>query len=78
MIDTHAQIKMLLADALHLSAQIYLIINTDTVPDRGIVRKVERLASHQFGIIAMLVGEQIHDDAWKVALNERRIPIFNH
>ncbi|AXT96610.1 DUF2868 domain-containing protein [Moraxella catarrhalis] len=77
-IDTHAQIKMLLADALHLSAQIYLIINTDTVPDRGIVRKVERLASHQFGIIAMLVGEQIHDDAWKVALNERRIPIFNH
>lgn len=77
-IDTHEQIKTLLADALSLSAQIYLIINTDTVPDRGIVRKVERLTSHQFGIIAMLVGEQIHDDAWKVVLNERRIPIFHH
>lgn len=77
-IDTHEQIKTLLADALSLSAQIYLIINTDTAPDRGIVRKVERLTSHQFGIIAMLVGEQIHDDAWKVVLNERRIPIFNH
>lgn len=77
-IDTHEQIKTLLADALHLSAQIYLIINTDTAPDRGIVRKVERLTSHQFGIIAMLVGEQIHDDAWKVVLNERRIPIFHH
>lgn len=77
-IDTHEQIKTLLADALSLSAQIYLIINTDTAPDRGIVRKVERLTSHQFGIIAMLVGEQIHDDAWKVVLNERRIPIFHH
>lgn len=77
-IDTHEQIKTLLADALSLSAQIYLIINTDTAPDRGIVRKVERLTSHQFGIIAMLVGEQIHDDAWKVVLNERCIPIFNH
>lgn len=77
-IDTHAQIDTLLADALHSSAQIYLIINTDTAPDRGIVRKVERLASHQFGIMVMLVGEQIHDDAWKVVLNERRIPIFNH
>lgn len=77
-IDTHEQIKTLLADALSLSAQIYLIINTDTAPDRGIVRKVERLTSYQFGIIAMLVGEQIHDDAWKVVLNERRIPIFHH
>lgn len=77
-IDTHEQIKTLLADALSLSAQIYLIINTDTAPDRGIVRKVERLTSHQFGIIAMLVGEQIHDDAWKVVLNERCIPIFHH
>lgn len=77
-IDTHEQIKTLLADALSLSAQIYLIINTNTAPDRGIVRKVERLTSHQFGIIAMLVGEQIHDDAWKVVLNERRIPIFHH
>ena len=77
-IDTHEQIKTLLADALSLSAQIYLIIITDTAPDRGIVRKVERLTSHQFGIIAMLVGEQIHDDAWKVVLNERRIPIFHH
>lgn len=77
-IDTHEQIKTLLADALSLSAQIYLIINTDTAPDRGIVRKVERLTSHQFGIIAMLVGEQIHDDAWKVVLNEHRIPIFHH
>lgn len=77
-IDTHEQIKTLLTDALSLSAQIYLIINTDTAPDRGIVRKVERLTSHQFGIIAMLVGEQIHDDAWKVVLNERRIPIFHH
>ena len=77
-IDTHEQIKTLLADALSLSAQIYLIINTDTAPDRGIVRKVEQLASYQFGIIVMLVGKQIHDDAWKVVLNERRIPIFHH
>ena len=77
-IDTRAQIDALLLDAHHLSAQIYLVINTDTAPDRGILRKVERLAHHQFGIIAMLVGGQAHDDAWRSALNERRIPIFNH
>ncbi|MFC0820824.1 DUF2868 domain-containing protein [Moraxella marmotae] len=76
-IDTKAQIDDFLQKAHQSSAQICLIINTDTAPDRGIVRKIERLASHQFGLVAILTGDDsTHLTAWQQALHERQIAII--
>ncbi|VEG13613.1 DUF2868 domain-containing protein [Moraxella cuniculi] len=73
-VDSQQQIQELLAQAESLAAQIYLIVNSDTPPDRGIIRKVEQLSKHPFGMIVALSGtHRTHDDAWQLALNQRQI-----
>lgn len=77
-VDDHDDILRLLDDANQNTAQICLIINTDTVPDRGILRKIERIGTHPYGIVAVLVGDDhSHLPAWQDALSARNIAIFD-
>lgn len=78
-VDGRDDITRLLTQADQLSAQICLIISIDTVPDRGILRKIERIGKHSFGMVVVLSGDdQSHLTAWQFALTERNIPLVEH
>lgn len=77
-VDDQDDIQRLLTDADQNTAQICLVINTDTVPDRGILRKIERIGTHPYGIFAVLVGDaQRHQTAWQDALADRHIAVLD-
>lgn len=78
-VDTHDDIIKLLREADAALAQICLVITIDTVPDRGILRKIERIGAHTQGVVAVLIGDDhSHLSAWQSALAERNIAVLDH
>lgn len=55
-------------------AQVYLGIDKAILPDRGVVRKLEKIAQiARFGLVVELWGDGDYGESWQVVLAERNI-----
>lgn len=76
-LDTKDDFMQALQMAQVLNAQIYLGIDTASLPDRGILRKLNTLVEHApYGIVVELLGTGEHTQAWQEALASRGIGLI--
>lgn len=69
---THA-----ISTANELNAQLHLGIDLKSLPDRGMLRKFDRLLQNcKYGVVVEFFGEGEHLDVWRDALTLRAVPVI--
>lgn len=73
-IDTKDDIDRL-SQTIHLKqARLLLAIDSALLPDRGVIRKLQRIADvAQFGIVVQILGDHDHKPLWQQFLNDHHI-----
>lgn len=76
-LDNKDELTHAINTANELQAQLHLGIDLKSLPDRGMLRKLDGLLQNcQFGVMVEFFGEGEHLSAWQDALNARAVPII--